>query len=166
MDFTDLCLKSTSLLPCTNNPTAHEVIQNPQLRRDMPWHVQIEGKTVPHYVVKEHKAPLDPGVSLETGPGEFFNIALKVSNEVLLSAKQIQIGVERNYIPEYTATVLKAAHLTLFHILGYRYVFGTAGLMLANILSKFYMENRKKDRRTQEESGESTLNLIQAWWRL
>jgi hypothetical protein len=136
-----------------NNPTAYDVVKSPQLRRDIPWHVQIDGKTVPHYPLKRDKAHHHQGVALEVGDGQFFDVALKISQEELESAKQTQIVVERNYIPDYTATMLKTAHLSLFHVLGYRYVFGVAGQWLAGILRKFYLKNYEVDRKIQEEAG-------------
>jgi hypothetical protein len=50
------------------------------------------------------------------------------------------------FVPAIIASVLKAAHLTMFNLIGYKHVLSTAGLYLAGILRDFYekFKNSKK----------------------
>lgn len=55
--------------------------------------------------------------------------------------KQLEIVIHKDYLPAAIASVLKAAHLTMFGMFGYQWVFSLAGRDLAQILRKFYWEH-------------------------
>ena len=56
-------------------------------------------------------------------------------------------------MPEVTASLLKSAHLTMFVIFGYRHVYSPPGLMVAEILRPFFVENRDRPRNVQNEEA-------------
>src|SRR5262249_7553044 len=51
------------------------------------------------------------------------------------------------FVPAIIASVLKAAHLTMFNLIGYKHVFSTAGLYLAGILRDFYEKFKHSTKR-------------------
>ncbi len=55
--------------------------------------------------------------------------------------KKVYLVVEGDYRSATIASTLKAAHLTMFSMLGYRHVYSPAGQYLAEILKKFYLAN-------------------------
>lgn len=61
-------------------------------------------------------------------------------------AGHFEIVIDRDYHPEVIATLLKAAHLSQFAVLGYQHVFTSGGLMLADILRTFYLVNQHSPR--------------------
>lgn len=135
-----------------DNPTAHDVVMSDKLSRQIPWWVSIDGQTVPHYVIKDSHASEHTVVELQDSQGKTKRIALKISDTEFKCAKHMNVCVDRDYIPEATAALLKSAHLTLFRLLGYNYAFGTAGLMVADILKKFYLAYHNADRKKQEKA--------------
>ena len=71
------------------------------------------------------------------------NVSLKVSPERLVEAEddQLALVLERDYRPSVIASMIKAAHLTLFKIMGYEYVFSASGFWLADILRSFFQKH-------------------------
>lgn len=134
---------------------AHEILGDKNLRREIPIAFEVDGKKVKHYKLNKHKAKNHCGVKLDVGNNHFLDVALAIDPEELESAQSVTVTAERDCSPDYTATMLKAAHLTLFRILGYKYVFGTAGAEVARILRTFYLENCDKPRSEQEQDGKS-----------
>jgi hypothetical protein len=111
--------------------------------------VTVDGAIVPHYIVAGSKAPQDPVVKFVNAAGEFIDIALKISPQLQLENCDVQLVTNCDYLPEATATLIKAAHLTMFKMIGYKYVFHGAGYMLAKILQRFYLDNRNRSRQDQ-----------------
>ncbi len=136
-----------------NKPSLSDILTNPKLRREIPWTVNVDGKAVPHYEPKAHKSPKHPTVQLRDATGDVLKIALKISDEELIAAGSLQIVVDRSYVPESTASLLKSAHLTMFRIFGYRHIFSPAGIMVSEILRTFYLNNRVRSRREQTEAA-------------
>lgn len=132
-----------------------DIFLNPKLSKVIPWNVQIDGRPVEHYVTKQGEEVPHPVVRFQDGQVEVFRIALKASEQDLPSTGRLEIVVDQNYIPEAVATLLKAAHLTMFKLQGYRYVFSPAGQMLGGILRDFYLENSIEPRAQQAAATKS-----------
>ena len=67
-----------------------------------------------------------------------------------LDGQELQLIIEKDFMPPVIAAILKAAHLTMFDMLGYEYVFSPTGRYVADILRRFYIEN--KDRKNKREA--------------
>lgn len=99
-------------------------------------------KNVDHYFPKDgHSIP--PGYSPMRVVSEgktLCDIVIKERTEEAqkLSGKDFKIVIEHDYRPSIIASVLKAAHLTMFHMLGYKHVFSPAGTYVASTLEQFY----------------------------
>lgn len=100
-----------------------------------------------YYFPKKSAPPVaghSPLLVIDQNDNPVCNLALKVAPERLMDVKpgEIQLVVERDYRPPVLASMLKAAHLTMFHIMGYDHVFRSCGLFLADILKQFYIQNQ------------------------
>jgi hypothetical protein len=132
----------------------HDAITDEKLRRLMPFEVKLDGSMVQHYHVKGDKATKDPLVCFRDSHGKILNLALKVSDETMISgAGRLEIEMSFDIAADATATLLKAAHLTLFKMLGCEHVFSPGGYDLAKILQKFYLTNRDLSRGEQVKNG-------------
>ena len=80
------------------------------------------------------------------------NFAIKKSPEELkaLRADSCQLVVNQDYRPPVIASVLKAAHLTMFSLLRYRHVFSPAGLHLASILREYFLRYGKEKKKKKQ----------------
>jgi hypothetical protein len=77
-------------------------------------------------------------------------LVIKESPDALrnLSGQEMRVVLDVDLRPAVVASVLKAAHLSMFHLLGYRHVFSAGGLHLADTLKDFFLASRgraKKD---------------------
>lgn len=129
------------------------MIFDPELRRDIPWRVKVAGQEIDVYEPIKHRSESHPIVQIQNADGGVLNLALKVAAQQLPDAGSLQIVVDRSYVPEATASLLKAAHLTMFSIFGYRHVYSPSGLMVADVLRRFYEENHKRERKAQAEAA-------------
>ncbi|MCY2987543.1 MAG: hypothetical protein NTY19_06725 [Planctomycetota bacterium] len=81
------------------------------------------------------------------------DVVVKASRDQMMNlvGEQLQIVIDQNFRAAIVASVLKAAHLTLFKMLGYRYVFSAGGQYLADILSRFYLLNHGSTQNVSDE---------------
>lgn len=93
-----------------------------------PGKVIVEGKAIADLVIKESPE------------------AVKA-----LDGQELRIVIDQDYRPAVVASILKAAHLTLFHLLGYGHVFSADGMYLADILGDFFVSNHKTDKKDLED---------------
>ncbi|HJZ11542.1 MAG TPA: hypothetical protein VJ521_05305 [Acidobacteriota bacterium] len=136
-----------------NKPQLDDILFDPDLRRKIPWAVNIGGKVVSHYEPKDGQTTKHPIIQIGDEHGKILKIALKISDEELTAAGGMQIVAERSYVPESTASLLKSAHLTMFRLFGYSYALGYDGSMLAEILRTFYLTNRARTRQGQADAA-------------
>jgi hypothetical protein len=122
---------------------AHTILSNAKLRKRLPWTLKLDGQTVKCYEDRGHTNPLDPTIEFRDRSGKVFTLAVKTSKDAFGDAGTFEIVIDRDYLPEVVASLLKAAHLSQFAVLGYQHVFSAGGLMLAEILRKFFLENKK-----------------------
>jgi hypothetical protein len=125
------------------------VLEDPRLRRALPLTVKLGEQAVDCYEAGVNTSPSHAIVELRDGKRTAFKLALKVSETDIPAAGNMQLIVDRDFLPETVATLLKMAHLTQFSVFGYQYVYGAAGLMLAEILRTFFIENKDKPRDEQ-----------------
>jgi hypothetical protein len=103
-------------------------------------------KSVDHYFPKEGQS-IPPGHSpmrVVSDGKTLCDIVIKDSTEEArkLSGKEFRIVIEQDYRPSIIASVLKAAHLTMFHMLGYKHVFSPAGIYVASTLKQFFATHK------------------------
>jgi hypothetical protein len=125
-----------------------EIWLDPKLSRKHRPKLTYAGETWEHYFTKSSAKPVQGHTSLIVTNNEHkpicnlnLNLNLKVSPDRVLAAKdgEVELVVERDYRPAVIASVLKAAHLTMFHIMGYVHVLSAGGIYVADILKQFYL---------------------------
>lgn len=114
-------------------------LADPDLPRSLRPEILVDGRKVPHYIPN---GPVPAGHSklIVEGPNGERTLALKAPPSELtgLETNRWQLVWERDLRIPATVSLLKAAHLTLFKMLGYRHVFSTGGRFLGNdILGSF-----------------------------
>ena len=106
-------------------------------------HLELEGEELPYFLPQStENLPDDFTVGkLEMSSGSR-DIAFKVSEDVLFKqeTRELKLRIDRDFTPEMAATVLKAAHLTMFAIDGYSWFFSAAGQLLSDILKRPFEE--------------------------
>lgn len=127
-----------------------EALADPDLPRPLRPEIVVDGRRVAHYIPT---GPVPAGHSklIIEGPNGELTLALKAPPSELagLETNRWQLVWDRDLRIPATVSLLKAAHLTLFRMLGYRHVFSTGGRFLGNdILGRFVRTCRglpKKD---------------------
>jgi hypothetical protein len=123
---------------------------DPTLRKRHRPKIQFHGKPLGHYFPEmvSSRSGQVPVEVVDDRTGTIHNVALRITLDEArsLDGKDVQLVVDRDYRPAVIASVLKAAHLTLFGMLGYRYVFSPPGIYLADILAAFFLEENNRAR--------------------
>jgi hypothetical protein len=133
--------------------TAFDKWLDPKLNRRYRPQLLSKGAAVEYYITKKTKpVPGQTPVAVVDGAGKNVGnfVIKKAPNEVKeLHATDMQIVAVSpdTFVPAIVASVLKATHLTMFNLYGYRHVFSTAGLYLAGILRDFFEKYRKSKKK-------------------
>ncbi len=121
-----------------------EVIADKDLARLLKPKFILDGEVVEHYYPKGAVPPTHSQVTLFI-ENKNTQLALKRSQEAMRNAKNEnwEIRVDINLKLPALVSLLKAAHLTLFHLLGYRHVWSSSGQFLGRtVLGDFFLKAR------------------------
>jgi len=118
-----------------------DVFTQPKLARKLRPRFMLEGKEVGHFVPE---GPVPKGFSpiLLEGQSGSARLALKLSPDETLAAlnKDWQLEIRADIRLQALGSLFKAAHLTLFEILGYEYVLSAGGHFVGRtILGDFFL---------------------------
>jgi hypothetical protein len=127
---------------------------DPELNKKTKPCVIFDGKVIPHYLIpRESDEDVRPRghtrIRLERlggAPGAM-DLVVKIAKAELAAQPDKKLGVvlARDYRVAALVSLIKAAHLTMFHLCGYRYALSAAGRYVGHdILGTFYLENRDK----------------------
>jgi hypothetical protein len=123
------------------------VFDDPQLHAKLCPRILLDGEEVGHYGLGKAAAPEKfTAVGIDR-PGSFTPIALKMNPEAVASAleRNWQIEIDCDLRVSAFVSLLKAAHLSLFEVLGYKYALSVAGHFLGQtILGDFFSANHHK----------------------
>lgn len=118
-----------------------EVLRDPALSRKLRPVIQIGGERVQHFVASGPVPDHFTEVSL-SGPHGQVRLGLKIHPDQALSTSKWHIAIEKDIRLSSLASMLKASHLTMFEMLGYRYALSAGGLFLGwDVLGKFVVSN-------------------------
>jgi hypothetical protein len=126
-----------------------EVIADPALSKRLNPRLVVNGQPVQHYVA-EGPVPKHHTQIILGGPEGETHLALKMAPEdvAALTDAHWQIQTERDLRVPAFVSLLKAAHLTLFNMLGYQYALSSAGHFLGRtVLGDFYCANVGKTKK-------------------
>ena len=129
-----------------------EIVMSSKHSQQFRPQIMLDGKVVEFFVPQSpSKFGGHTPVQIIAGDNDELvgNIVVKLSPDEMmrLADKKLNWVVERDFRPAVTASVLKAAHLILFRMLGYNHVFSPSGLYLSQILRDFYLANRQRRKR-------------------
>ena len=127
-----------------DRPVANKALKDRNLRQKLALRLLSDDKVQQHYfppsnssVNREIHTPIELNVDGETIP-----LALKQPRgevEQKLEGRW-EFRVEKDASLAAVVSLLKSAHLTLFHLLGYKYVFSPGGQLLGrNALGEFFL---------------------------
>ena len=125
-----------------------EILTDRKLSRQFNPKIVIDGQSVDYYkpqgvVPKQHS-----DLYVDSSDG-LVRLALKISPEEMekVHGGRIQVTVDKDVRLAALASCLKSAHLTLFHLLGYRYALSYGGYTLGKeILSGFFLKTKEMNR--------------------
>lgn len=129
----------------------------PSIQKRFKPRLEIEGKPIEYYFTQKPVAV--PGQTfaqfVDKDGTKLANLMLKLPPEhvIALADRDLQLVVERDLMPAFIGSILKAAHLSMFVMLGYEYVFTSTGLYIADILRRFYFEGKDDNGRTKREAA-------------
>ena len=137
-----------------NYPIAEDALTDRDLARRFRPRLTVDGDVVPHYVPHGPVPESHTSVEVEI-QGRPVQLGLKLSpNEFLASfSGKWEFQVEKDLRLPTVASVIKAAHLTMFHLLGYRYALSAGGFFLGKtVLGDIFLKTRG-GRPTQHARG-------------
>ena len=127
---------------------ADEVMSNSKLAKKLDPKVLLDGEVVEHYVPVGEVPKTHTRVALFTEK-EYKEFAVKIPPEEMekLKNRNWELDYNKNLNLPSLVSLLKSAHLTLFHLLGYRHPFSAGGYFLGkNILGDFYLKTHGMSR--------------------
>jgi hypothetical protein len=126
-----------------------DVFTQPELAKKLRPRFILEGKEVDHFVpggpVPKRFSPI-----LVEGQSDSVRLALKLSPDETLAAldKDWQLEIRADLRLQALGSLFKAAHLTLFEVLGYEYVLSAGGYFVGHtILGDFFLSTVGATRR-------------------
>jgi hypothetical protein len=141
-----------TFLPYAKSKTSTDICENAfvnkAINKKLAPKIFLNGKQVEYFIARKqipkHFAHIDMRQNDQT-----VSLGLKMSPELVLASltRHWEIGFFKDMVIPSVVSLIKAAHLTLFNILGYRYVFSKTGEYVGNhILGEFYRQNCMKQK--------------------
>jgi len=119
-----------------------EVVTDKRLRRQMKPKIVAGGHEIDHFVPTSPVPKRFTRLKLPGSPGVELALKLTPDETLTLTDREWRIGVELDLRLPALIALLKAAHLTLFEMQGYRYALSAGGRFLGwDILGSFYAEH-------------------------
>lgn len=134
------------LIQDTHQHSPEEVLIDKELSRRFNPQIFINNKPVDHFVAPASFPENFTRFDIDTGE-QVIRYGLKINPEDALGAAKMkwEIGLSKDLRVPVLVSVIKAAHLILFDILGYRYVFSTPGQFIGvRTLGEFFVQNQGK----------------------
>jgi hypothetical protein len=142
-----------AFLECRDRPV-EEVISNPKLSKEI--YPTVDGEKVDYYPYVGQKSPDHTRVRIEGRKGASTEWVLKMPPSEAAAAQSASLGVNWDCTAPGLASLIKAAHLTMFHLMGYSYALSAAGEYVGHqILGRFYLENRGKPGKEVKRAAEA-----------
>lgn len=127
---------------------------DPGLRRQHRPKLVCGTEILPHYFTKT-ESTVHGQTQLFVNVGQqrsSTRIVVKADAEQLLGTEnRIELVVDRDYRAAVIGAMLKSAHLTMFELLGYSYVFSPSGTYVGSILGSFYDQHNGSHNVTEHE---------------
>jgi hypothetical protein len=125
-----------------------KIFTNPKLYRKLAPKILLDGKQIDHFIANGHIPGNFTPIALG-GRESIFTIGLKFSHDEMLDSidRDWEVEISKDLRLATMISLLKAAHLTLFSLLGYSYIFTAAGEFVGRqVLGEFYRQNFNKSK--------------------
>jgi hypothetical protein len=135
--------------------SAVEGLTDVQLGRELKPAFRLDDRQVEYYRPTGPVPPQHTPVCIDTATGPV-RVVLKLAPSELLAAqdRRWELGFERDLRLPVLVTAIKCAHLTLFHLLGYRYALSAGGHFVGrDVLGRFFERNRGRSRSAVTAAG-------------
>jgi hypothetical protein len=123
---------------------------DPTLRKRHRPHLEFGGRRLEHYFPRDrHHVQGQTRLHIVSSSGEAEGeVVIKAPPEEVktLHGQELRVVVTRDCRPAVTASLLKAAHLTMFHLLGYSHALSPTGRYLASMLKEIFANHRDTPR--------------------
>jgi hypothetical protein len=131
------------------------LLLDPKRRKRHKFRMEVGGEVVQHYIARPGQDPV-PGHTFveirDDNNQSLCNIGIKVSPDALPDSEyRLELIIERNFAPSVIASMLKAAHLSMFRLLGYDHVDSPGGRYVSDILKDFFESYKGSHSVTEEE---------------
>ena len=139
-----------------DQPIIEEALADGDMARRFRPRLKVDGRVVPYYVRNGPVPETHTGVQLEI-QGQLVQLGLKLSQDELSTSLngKWEFEIEKDLRVPAMASVLKAAHLTLFHLLGYRYALSAGGYFLGKqVLGDIFLKTKGMSRSRTLEMAE------------
>jgi hypothetical protein len=136
-----------SALQYNENKSLGKTLIDKTLYKTFNPKISIDDKPIQYFIARSDIPAQYTPVLFENDDGSTIFLGLKISSEEYktLEGKKIEIEISKDLRVSSIVSLIKATHLTLFEMLGYRYAFSAAGLFIGReILGKFFGENHNK----------------------
>lgn len=146
------------ILVASKNKSLDEIILDPTLNKKIHPQITVDGKECKHYTFKGHKPSNHTRVQMQRNDGAAVEFVLQKSpaEVATIEKEKWEFVVERDYRIPAIASLIKSAHLTLFHIFGYRYALSAAGEHIGrHILGTFYCQNKGKSAKDVRKAADA-----------
>jgi len=122
------------------------LLLDPKRRKRHRFRMEVAGEVVEHYIPRPDHEPVPGHTRIQIRDEEnqaICNIGIKVAPDQLPESEyRLELIVERDFRPSVIASMLKAAHLTMFRVLGYDHVDSPGGQYVGHILKDFFERNQ------------------------
>ena len=129
-----------------NSPLVEEALSDRKLARQFRPEILLDGKVQEHYIPSDILSVPESHTTLEFHFNDnIVPLTLKLTpDEVVQSVDgKWEVRVEKDIRLATLVSLLKCAHLTLFHLLGYRYAFSSGGYLLGReVLGEHFLKAR------------------------
>ena len=139
-----------------------EVVADKDLSRMLKPKIVVNGEEVGYYFPKGAVPPNHSLIRLFTPIG-IVELALKRSPAAMQNAETEcwTIHIDKNLNLPALVSLIKAAHLTLYHLCGYRHVFSGCGFFLGRtVLGEFFLKARHLDRKRALELAKNHFSSL------
>jgi hypothetical protein len=129
-----------------------EILADPALAKRFNAKVLLNGNQVEHFYPSGQVPKQFSRVQVgNLDPALPFGLKMDSSEVMNAACQNWEIDVSRDVTLQMLVSTIKAAHLSLFKMLGYRYVFTTAGYFVGRMmLGEFFLRNAKVRKRDIE----------------
>lgn len=125
---------------------ADDAIIDPLLSKRLRPKVYIGEEEVEHFIANGPVPTHFTEVNV-SGPNGPVRLGLKIRPDDALDTSKWRIAIEKDIRLAALVSMLKAAHLTLFEMLGYRHALSAGGHFLGrNILGEFFLSNKGRSK--------------------